>query len=79
MGLFNMAEAYRLSPMALETTKVKIEYADSPIRFLYYHALGLYLKALLRQKHNVEMIITFGHKFERLVTDAEQLGLFCYR
>lgn len=55
-----MAEAYRLSAMALETTKVRIGHADSPIRFLYYHALKLYLKALLRQKHNVEMSESVG-------------------
>jgi hypothetical protein len=24
------------------------------VRFLYYHALGLYLKALLRHKHSVQ-------------------------
>src|SRR4029077_5803053 len=26
----------------------------APVRFLYYHALGLYLKALLRHKHSVQ-------------------------
>jgi len=75
MGLFNMAEAYRLSAMALEEAKVRSGHADSPIRFLYYHALELYLKALLRRKHSVETITGFGHKFRRLVTEAEKLGL----
>jgi HEPN domain-containing protein len=76
MGLFNTAEAYRLSAVALEKTKVKIGRADSPIRFLYYHAIELYLKALLRQKHSVETIrIKFGHNTDRLVKEAEKLGL----
>ena len=75
MGLFNTAEAYRLSAMTLEKVKVKSGHAHSPIRFLYYHALELYLKALLRQEHSVETIKGFAHKFERLVMEAEKLGL----
>jgi hypothetical protein len=76
MGLFNTAEAYRLSAMALEAAKVKIGHADNPVRFLYYDSLELYLKALLRQKHSVERISKkFGHKTKRLVKEAEKLGL----
>jgi HEPN domain-containing protein len=75
MGLFNMAEAYRLSALALEKAKVKIGHADSPIRWLYFHALELYLKALLRQKYPIATIERFRHKFERLVAEAENLGL----
>ncbi len=48
MGLFNMAEAYRLSAEALRKAGVAAGHAESPIRFLYYHAIELYLKALLR-------------------------------
>jgi hypothetical protein len=76
MGLFNMAQAYRLSAMALEKANVKTGHAQSPIRFLYYHALELYLKALLRQKHSVEaMREKFGHKTKKLVKEAVNLGL----
>jgi hypothetical protein len=75
MGLFNMAEAYRLSALALENAKVAAGHADSPIRFLYYHALELYLKALLRQKYSIDTIEGFRHKFQRLVAEAEKLGL----
>ena len=76
MGLFNTAEAYWLSAMALEKANVKSGHADSPVRFLYYHALELYLKALLRQKHSVDLIREkFGHKTRRLVKEAEKLGL----
>jgi HEPN domain-containing protein len=76
MGLFNMAEAFRLSAMALEDAKVKVGHAASPIRFCYYHALELYLKALLRREHNVATLTKkFGHNTERLVREAEALGL----
>ncbi len=62
--------------MALEDEKVEIGHAASPIRFCYYHALELYFKALLRQKHNTKKIREkFGHNIERLVKEAEALGL----
>jgi HEPN domain-containing protein len=77
MGLFNTAEAFRLSAIALEAAKVDIGHAIKPILFCYYHALELFLKALLRQKHSVETISSkkFGHNIERLVKEAEMLGL----
>ena len=76
MGLFNTAEAFWLSAMALEDEKVEIGHAARPIRFCYYHALELYLKALLRQKHSTKKIKEkFGHNIERLVKEAEALGL----
>jgi len=76
LGLFNMAEAYRLSAMALEDAKVKSGHAHDPVLFLYYHTLELYLKALLRQKYSVEAVTKeFGHNTRRLVKEAETLGL----
>jgi hypothetical protein len=76
MGLYNTAEAYRLSAMVLEDAKLNIGHAKLPVFFLYYHALELFLKALLRQKHSVEAIRdNFGHKTKRLVKEAEVLGL----
>jgi hypothetical protein len=77
MGLFNTAEAFRLSAMALQRTKVDSGFAEMPVRHLYFHALELYLKALLRQTHSVAALSSrkFGHKTERLVKAAEALGL----
>lgn len=76
MGLFNTAEAFWLSAMALEDEKVESGHAASPIRVCYYHALELYLEALLRQKHSIKKIKEkFGHNIERLVKEAEALGL----
>jgi HEPN domain-containing protein len=76
MGLFNVAEAYRLSAEELRKARVDAGHAEHPIRFLYYHAVELYLKALLRLRHDVETIREdYGHKTLRLVREAENLGL----
>jgi hypothetical protein len=74
LGLFNTAEAYQLSAMALP--EIKHGHADKPLRFLYYHALELYLKALLRQKHSMATVRNkFGHQIKLLAREAETLGL----
>jgi HEPN domain-containing protein len=76
MGLFNQAEAYWLSAMALEEAAIKSGFAGHPVRFCYYHALELYLKALLRQKYAPGTIADkFGHNSKRLVKEAKTLGL----
>jgi HEPN domain-containing protein len=77
MGLFNTADAFRLSAEALEAKKVDSGHAVKPILLCYFHALELFLKALLRQKHSVETLSSkkFGHNIERLVKEAETLGL----
>src|SRR6516164_7697601 len=76
LGLFNTAEAYRLSAMALPALKVDSGFREMPVRFLYYHALELYLKALLRQKHSIAAARnSFGHQIKLLVREAETLGL----
>jgi hypothetical protein len=75
MGLFNTAEAFRLSAMALEDEKVKIGHTASPIRICYYHALELYLKALLRQKHSVKKIKEkFGHNTKLSTPQQKCIG-----
>ena len=70
LGLFNTAEAYRLSAMALP--RIEHRHAEKP----HYHALELYLKALLRQKRSMATVRDkFGHKIKLLVREAETLGL----
>jgi len=77
MGLFNTAEAYRLSAMALDQAQVvKAGHAAKPIQFLYSHAIELNLKALLRTEHSIEAVEKFRHNIGRLVKNAEALGLF---
>jgi HEPN domain-containing protein len=56
--------------------KIEHRHAEKPRRFLYYHALELYLKALLRQKHSMATVRDkFGHQIKLLVREAETLGL----
>ena len=75
-GLFNTAEAYRLSAIALEQHPVDIGHAAKPVQFLYSHAIELFLKALVRQEHSVETLKDqFGHSIKRLLAEAETLGL----
>jgi hypothetical protein len=78
MGLFNTAEAYRLSAMALDQAPhaLRTGHAAMPVQFLYSHAIELYLKALLRTENSVEVIAKCGHNIGRLVKEAEALGLF---
>jgi hypothetical protein len=75
LGLFNTAEVCQLSARTLRALKVNSGFTDMPVRFLYYHALELYLKALLRQKHSMATVqVKFGHQIKLLVQEAETLG-----
>jgi hypothetical protein len=76
LGLFNLAEAYWKSAIALQATKVNSGYADDPRRFLFYHAIELYLKAFLRGHGlTVGQLEQLGHKTGRLTNRARKLGL----
>jgi hypothetical protein len=75
MGLFNTAEACRLSAVALQSAKAASGHAEQPVRYLYFHALELYLKALLRQKHSVNALERkFRHDMNRIVQEAQHSG-----
>jgi len=77
-GLFNNAESYWKGAVALERAKVKSTHADSPVRFLYYHAIELYLKSYLRlQGFTVRKLASrnLGHNFKNLADEAEAHGL----
>jgi hypothetical protein len=77
MRLFNTAEAYWIAAHTLAAAKVKGGFADTPVRTLYYHAIELYLKALLRQYYGVDDLSKkFGHKIVRMTKEAEKRGLF---
>ena len=76
IGLFNTAEAYWLSASKLAATEVRHGFADLPVRTLYYHAIELYLKALLRQHYSVdELQSKFRHNIKRMTTKARKHGL----
>jgi hypothetical protein len=78
VGLFNTAETYWRSAHALHEAKVKASHAMSPVLFLYYHAIELYLKAFLRGNgHSAKELRSkkFGHRICCLTDRAAQLGL----
>jgi hypothetical protein len=76
VGLFNRAEAYWLSAKALQMANIKHGHAHSPVRYLYYFAIELYLKSFLRDHHTLEELEKkFGHKTTKLSTRAQMLGL----
>ncbi|MGY2938851.1 hypothetical protein ACVWZ6_008453 [Bradyrhizobium sp. GM6.1] len=77
IGLFNYAESYRTAARALRRSKSKATHKDSPVRFLYYHTIELYLKAHLRLHglHPYALRTRFGHSAEALRTKSAALGL----
>jgi hypothetical protein len=48
LGLFNSAECYREAADILASEHAKALSFDHPIRYHFYHAIELYLKAFLR-------------------------------
>lgn len=78
LGLFNFAESYWIGAHALNDAKIKSTHSDSPVSFLYYHAIELYLKSFLRfHGHTVAELASrkFGHSSRQLKKRATQLGL----
>jgi hypothetical protein len=77
LGLFNTAESYWQAARSLKRRrKPRGTHPHNPTRLLYYHALELYLKALIRQKYSVAaMRDKFGHRLKRLAEEAGRMGL----
>jgi len=78
IGFFNYAHSYCISGRALQKSRVEATHPDAVIRYLYYHAIELYLKAfLLSQGLNEENLRKkeFGHKIEKLAKEAKNNGL----
>lgn len=77
LGLFNYANSYWRSAVALEDVKVRATHPDAPICFLYYQAIELYLKAYLHaQEYSVRKLRTeFGHNASKLRDAAKCHGL----
>lgn len=77
IGLFNYADSYWRSAIALENAEVRVTHPDAPISFLYYHAIELYLKAYLRAEgfSVKELRRQFGHNAVKLRDEAKSRGL----
>jgi hypothetical protein len=70
VGFFNFAEAYFIAANALRKSNVKAGHIESPIRFLYYQAIELYLKAHLRAHdiHPLDLRTRYAHDVGKLST-----------
>jgi hypothetical protein len=78
LGFFNAAESYSAAAVALVSAKLKTTHPTSPISFLYYHAIELYLKAFLRMHgHSAQELRgkKFGHRTCCLSERSAALGL----
>jgi len=76
LGLFNFARSYRAAADKLRRTKLRATHRDSPVTFLYYHAIELYLKAFLRDHGTgVKRLRSIGHKYGVLRKRAAKKGL----
>jgi hypothetical protein len=77
VAYFNFAETYWMAAKALRRSRAKATHKDSPIRFLYYHAIEFHLKAHLRacKIHPYEMRTKFGHDVGKLSKKSAELGL----
>lgn len=77
IAYFNFAETYWTAAKSLRRSRARATHKDSPIRFLYYHAIELYLKAHLRacDIHPYDMRNKFGHDVGKLSRKSAELGL----
>jgi hypothetical protein len=78
LGFFNVAESYWAAAVALEKAELPSTHPSSPISFLYYHAIELYLKAFLRMHgHSAKELRgkKFGHRTCCLSERAAVVGL----
>src|ERR1700741_5247012 len=68
LGLYNFAESYRDAADRVRSSRAKRLLFDAPIRFLYSHAIELYLKSCLRADGLTvqEIKDRYGHRFKEL-------------
>jgi hypothetical protein len=74
LGLFNSAERYREAADILASEHKALHF-DRPIRYLFYHALELYLKAFLRADLPLDKVESLGHRFHELRDACTSQGL----
>ncbi|MFH1340147.1 MAG: hypothetical protein ABIL01_02885 [Pseudomonadota bacterium] len=77
-GLFNYARSYWRSAEQLRVSKpTGITHPDAPVLFLLYHAIELYLKAMLRSAgHDLKSIKDISHRITKAGEAAQAAGLY---
>lgn len=77
VALFNYAHSYAQSAVTLEDNQTEATHWNAPVYFLYFHAIELYLKALLVSfGHDLEDLRkTYGHRVRPLAELCQKQGL----
>jgi HEPN domain-containing protein len=76
IGLYNCAVSYHAAARALAESEVRSWMPDMPVASLYFHAVELYLKALLLFKGiSAKELKSIGHNLKRLARKAHDFGL----
>jgi hypothetical protein len=76
IGWYLLANAYAKSASKLLDEKLRVPHSESPPRFLYYHAIELFLKSYLVVKGASEKDVKkFNHQIEGLGARCKNLGL----
>ncbi len=78
IGLYHSAHSYAMSAAVLGEVDRSVIRSDDPVRFLYTHAVELYLKSFLRMNGLPTQELrsrALGHKISALRTKAQALGL----
>lgn len=82
IGLFHYAHSYAASAICITEQEIDAVHPDAPIRFLFSHALELYLKSFLLL-HGITMerlrSREFGHDLVKLAEEAQQHQLLISR
>ena len=79
LGFFNVADLYSRAAAHLLGVNLKTTHPNSPVTFLFYHAIELYLKAFLRHHGHTPKELRskrFGHKTCCLSERAAELNLY---
>jgi hypothetical protein len=78
IGMFNYGESYWRAACTLKEQELRTTHSDAPISLLYYHAIELYLKSLLRSKGYTPAELRarpFGHDSAALASRCDRYGL----
>ena len=78
VGLFMLAESYMICAVTLKENRPKGLRFNSPVEFLIFHAVELYLKSFLRRVGLSVLELSsrsYGHNFPKLMEEAGSRGL----
>jgi HEPN domain-containing protein len=75
-GYYNFAASYHVAADLIEERGLMATHPEAPVAFLYYHAIELYLKSVLRlHGASAKKLQKIGHNFRKLRSRAETYGL----